>query len=271
MQPLSLHGATIPRLGFGTFRLSPRDAYAMVTHALAVGYRHIDTAALYRNEEQVGKAIADSPVPRSDIFLTTKIWPDEYPRFDAALEESLGRLGTEPDLLLLHWPSKEVPLEPTLASLCEAKRRGKTRHIGVSNFTVALLEQAFALADEPLVTNQVEFHPYLSQAKVKAVLDAHTCSLCAYSPLAQGAVLGDETLASIGAAHDKSAAQVALRWLVSQPGVAALPRTKTPKHAETNFEIHDFQLSEAEMAAISALARPDGRVVDPPGRAPDWD
>jgi diketogulonate reductase-like aldo/keto reductase len=245
----------------------------MVGYALDIGYRHIDTAQMYDNEREVGAAIAASAVPRDEIWLTTKIWPDTFRdgALQRAAQESVRRLGTVPDLLLLHWPNPSVPLAETMRALNEAKRRGFARHIGVSNFTVALIQEALALSEEPLIVDQVEYHPYLRQDAVLEELRARDMALIAYSPLAKGRVFGDPTLKRIGARHGKAPGQVALRWLIQQPGVAAIPRSSREANAKANLEIFDFALAEAEMAEIFALAHPGGRQIDPAGMAPRWD
>jgi 2,5-diketo-D-gluconate reductase B len=273
MNHVEAKGARIPALGLGTWELRGNDARRMVGYALDLGYRHIDTAQMYRNEAEVGAAIAGSAVPREQIWLTTKIWPDDF-RADAlrrAAEESVRRLRTEPDLLLLHWPNPGVPLAETIGALNEVRRRGLARHIGISNFTVALIREAVALSEEPLVVDQVEYHPFLDQQAVLAEVRAHGMALTAYSPLAKGRVFRDRTLARIGERHGRSPGQVALRWLVQQEGVAAIPRSSREANAKANLEIFDFALSEAEMAEIFALAHPGGREVELPGFAPSWD
>jgi diketogulonate reductase-like aldo/keto reductase len=264
--------ASIPALGFGTFRLDDPTARRMVKHALSLGYRHIDTAQLYKNEEAVGAAIAASEVARQDIFLTTKVWIDKFDPRDLrrSVETSIKKLGTEPNLLLLHWPNPKIPLEGTLKALAEVKRAGLTDHIGVSNFTVALLKEAVELCPEPLVTNQVEYHPYLDQRPVIEACQSFGMSLTAYSPLAQGKLLDDPVLTAIGDQHGKSAAQVALRWQLQQPDTLAIPRTSSEENARANFDVTDFTLTDEQMAAIDDLKRPDGRVVNPP-IAPEWD
>jgi 2,5-diketo-D-gluconate reductase B len=267
------HGARIPAIGLGTWQLDGDVARRMVGYALEIGYRHIDTAQMYGNETEVGAAIASSAVARDDIWLTTKIWPDNFRdgALQRAAEQSVRRLRTEPDLLLLHWPNPSVPLEETMRALNDAKRRGFARHIGISNFTVALIQEALARSEEPLIVDQVEYQPYLSQDAVLEELRAHGMALIAYSPLAKGKVFNDRTLARIGARHGKNPGQVTLRWLIQQDGVAAIPRSSREAHAKANFEIFDFALSDAEMAEISALARPDGRQLNPAGMAPRWD
>jgi len=267
------HGARIPALGLGTFRLDGSVARRMVGYALEVGYRHIDTAQMYGNEAEVGAAIASSGVARDEVWLTTKIWPDNFRAgaLQRAAETSVRRLRTVPDLLLLHWPNPSVPLAETMRALNEAKRRGLARHIGISNFTVALIQEALARSEEPLIADQVEYQPYLSQDAVREELRANGMALIAYSPLAQGRVFGDPTLARIGERHGKTPGQVTLRWLLQQDGVAAIPRSSREAHARANFAIFDFALSAAEMAEIAALARPGGRQINPAGMAPRWD
>ena len=267
------HGARIPALGFGTFRLDGRTAERMVGCALEIGYRHIDTAQMYGNEAEVGAAIASSDVPRGEIWLTTKIWPDNFRDGDLqrAAGQSVRRLRTEPDLLLLHWPNPEVPLRETIRALNDAKRQGLTRYIGISNCPSALIRESVALSEESLLVNQVEYQPYLSQRAVLEELRRNRMALIAYSPVAQGKVFSDPTLRRIGERHGKNPGQVALRWLIQQDGVSAIPRSSREAHAKANLDIFDFALAAAEMAEISALARPDGRLVNPAGFAPDWD
>jgi 2,5-diketo-D-gluconate reductase B len=273
MHHVTAKGVRIPALGLGTWQLSGNVARRMVGYALDIGYRHIDTAQMYGNEAEVGAAIASSPVPRDQIWLTTKIWPDNF-RADAlkrAAARSVQTLGTEPDLLLLHWPNPSVPLEETMSALNEVKQRGLARHIGISNFTVALIRDALRLSREPLLVDQVEFHPFLDQRAVLEEVRANGMALTAYSPLAKGRVFTDRTLARIGERHGKNPGQVALRWVIQQDGVAAIPRSSREANAKANLEIFGFELSEAEMAEIAALAHPGGREVDFPGFAPDWD
>jgi 2,5-diketo-D-gluconate reductase B len=266
-------GARIPALGLGTWQLDGGVARRMVGYALEIGYRHIDTAQMYGNEAEVGAAIASSGVARDEIWLTTKIWPDNFRAgaLQRAAEQSVRRLGTVPDLLLLHWPNPGVPLAETMGALNDAKRRGLARHIGISNFTVALIQEALARSEEPLLVDQVEYHPYLNQDAVREELHANGMALIAYSPLAKGRVFDEPTLARIGARYGKNPGQGALRWLIQQDGVAAIPRSSREAHARANFDVFDFALSDAEMAEISALAHPGGRQIDPAGMAPRWD
>lgn len=273
MQYVETHGARIPALGFGTFQLKADDAYRMVRHALAVGYRHIDTAQMYHNEEAVGAALRDSDVARNEVFLTTKILPDNLADGDlqASAIDSLNKLGVEyVDLFLQHWPSPDVPLAESLGALNDVHRRGLARQIGVSNFTTELVDSAVALSEAPLVANQVEYHPFLNQQAVKQRLESQGMAMTAYCPLAQGAVFNDEQLAAIARDHGRDAGQVALRWLIQQ-GVIAIPRSRSEAHAENNLAVFDFELSRDEMRRIHALAHDDGRIVSPSTLAPQWD
>jgi 2,5-diketo-D-gluconate reductase B len=245
----------------------------MVGYALAMGYRHIDTAQMYGNESEVGRALVASGIAREEVFITTKIWPDSFRNGDLqdAAPRSLERLGLDAvDLLLLHWPNPMVPLAETIGALNEVAAQGLARHIGISNFTRALLAEAVALSERPLVANQVEYHPFLDQSALLERLREQGMALIAYSPLAQGAVFRDPSLKAIAEAHGRTPGQVALRWLIQQPGVAAIPRSSKPERAAENLAVFDFALSDQEMATISALSRPGGRLVDP-GIAPAWD
>ncbi len=275
MHRVEAHGAQIPALGFGTWELRGALAIRMVETALAVGYRHIDTAQMYGNEREVGIALRASGLAREEVFVTTKVWPDRFRagELQRSVEESLERLGLERvDLVLLHWPNPHVPLAETMEALVEVREHGLAAHIGVSNFTVALMEEAVRLAHPvPLVTNQVEYHPFLSQRRVLAACRHHGMALTAYCPLARGRVFTNELLRRIGQRYGKDPGQVALRWLVQQEGVVAIPRSSRPEHVRRNFDIWDFHLSAEEMDAIAALASPAGRIVDLPELAPRWD
>jgi len=264
MEQLQTQGISLPRLGLGTYRMQGDACRAAVESALGLGYRHIDTAEMYDNERDVGDGIRGSGVKRNELFITTKIWPTHFaPRaLERAARDSLVRLRqSEVDLLLLHWPNPQIPLEETLGALCKVKRDGLARHIGVSNFTVAMIEEAVRISTEPLVCDQVECHPYLGQSKVLAACRANFMAMVAYSPIARGNAKNDKVLAKIGAAHEKTAAQVCLRYLVQQ-NIVVIPRTSKLDRLTENASIFDFKLSEMEMRAIAALARPDGRVVN---------
>ncbi len=269
-------GHAIPLLGFGTWNLTPEVARNMVAEALRIGYRHLDTAWIYHNEAAVGDGIRDAVaaghVAREDIWLTTKIWVQHFDREGLLKQarESSASLGFTPDLLLLHWPQAEPAWEETLGALNEAKDQGLTRTIGLSNFPSAEWRRAQALSTATLVTNQVEYHPYLKLSKLKAAARELGSSITAWSPLAQGAVADDATLIEIGQTHGKSPGQVTLRWLIQQ-NVIAIPRTSRVSRAEESFDIFDFQLSGEEMDRIHALARPDGRLGEWLDKAFQWD
>ena len=273
---ITVDGHAIPLLGFGTWMLEPQDARRMVAEALRIGYRHIDTAWIYKNEAAVGDGIRDAVaaghVAREDIWLTTKIWVEHFER-DALLkqaEESAASLGFTPDLLLLHWPKPTPALKETIEALNEARDKGLTRTIGLSNFPSEAFREAQALSRAALVTNQVEYHPYLKLTKLLATAKDLGSSITAWSPLAQGNIADDPTINDIGRAHGKSAGQVTLRWLIQQD-VVAIPRTTKVSRAEESFDIFDFALSSEEMQRIHALARPDGRLGDWLDKAFQWD
>jgi diketogulonate reductase-like aldo/keto reductase len=266
-------GAQIPAIGFGTSQLG--DCAEIVATALKLGYRHIDTAWKYGSEKGVGEGIRASGVPRSEIFLTTKV-SHEYLRaadFARSVDESLERLQVDyVDMLHVHWPSPEkVPLTETMPALAKAKREGLARHIGVANFNIALLEEAISACPEPLATLQAEYHPYLDQAKVLAACRRLGLVFTAYCPLARGRLFDDPVLGQIAAAKRRTVAQVALRWLMQQGNIAAIPRSGNPTHIEESLHLFDFELTPDEMQRISALKRPDGRIANPKGRAPEWD
>jgi 2,5-diketo-D-gluconate reductase B len=272
MHFVEANGARIPSIGLGTWELRGRTCARIVEQALKLGYRHIDTAQIYENEREVGDGLRASGVRRDDVFVTTKIWTSNFTPhvLERSGKESLVRLRmAEVDLLLLHWPNPHIPLAETLGALARAKQMGLARHIGVSNFTVALIEQAVAACPELLVCDQVEYHPYLDQAKVRAACAKHHMALVAYSPIAKGAIKKDETLKRIGLWHRKSPAQVCLRWLVQQ-NVSAIPRTSRIERLSENIDIFNFELSAEEMAEITALGSARGRLTDF-GFAPKWD
>lgn len=274
MQSVNANGANIPALGFGTFRMPEEDVHRILPQALKLGFRHVDTAQVYKNEAAVGDAIAKSGLSRGDIFLTTKVWVDQYKHDDFihSVDESLTKLKTDyVDLLLLHWPKSDVPLAERIGALNELHKAGKVRNIGISNFNVALMDESVRLSDAPIANNQIEYHPYLDQTKVIEAARRHGISITAYYLMADGNVPKDEVLRDIGAKHGKTSAQVALRWAVQQPDVIALSKTATESRLPENFDIFDFDLSDEEMKAIFALAKKDGRIVNPGHLAPEWD
>jgi diketogulonate reductase-like aldo/keto reductase len=254
----------IPALGLGTWELRGEACQRAVEQALALGYRHLDTAQGYDNEESVGAGIAASGLSRDQIFLTTKVRPSNFRRAEllASSEASLAKLGVESvDLLLLHWPNADVPLEETLAALHEARARGLARHVGVSNFNPSMLRQAVAAG--PTLTNQIEYHPFLAQTRMLALAQEFDLLITAYSPVARGKVMHDATLQRIADRYRKSPAQVALRWLLQQPRVIAIPKAGSAQHLAANLDLFDFTLDESEMAAVHALARAERLVANP--------
>lgn len=263
----------IPLIGLGTYQLTGDAAVATVKHALRVGYRHVDTAQMYGNEAEVGHAILASGLPRAHVFITTKVWPDNFRSADlqTSVDDSLQNLGTDYiDLLLLHWPNPEVPLAETLEALMAVQQAGKTRHIGVSNFTIDLMGQAVDICGQGrLINNQIEYHPYLWQDPVIRAAHSLDMSVTAYRPLAKGKVFQNDTLLQIAQNHQKTAAQVALRWIIQQ-GIVVIPRSSKTEHVSENFEILDFDLSPAEMQAIHEIPG-EQRLVSPAALAPNWD
>ena len=271
MNAIEAKGFRIPIIGLGTWALRGRDCARLVERAIRIGYRHIDSAQMYDNEREVGEGVRASG-KRNEVMITTKVQPSLLAPHDLerSVKESLTRLRLETiDLLLIHWPNPRVPLAETLGAMAKMKQAGYTRAIGVSNFTVALLDEANKVSSEPLVCNQIECHPYLDQDKVIAACRKYGMAVVAYSPLARGGAKGDKLLARIGQAHSKSAAQVCLRWLTQQ-GIVVIPRTSKVERLEENFAILDFDLSDAEMKEIAGLARRGGRIVDW-SWSPKWD
>ena len=266
--------SAIPRLGLGTWQLRGETCERIVDAALRIGYTHVDTAQGYGNEEAVGAGISASGIVRERLFITTKVQPQRMGDGDLqrSVEESLRKLGvSQVDLLLLHWPNPAIPLAESIRALNSVKRDGLARHIGLSNFTSALLVEAWRLTTEPFAAEQIEYHPYLGQALMHEALRARRMALIAYCPIALGKVIGDPVIEAIAASHGRSAVQVALRWLVQQDGVAAIPRTSRVERLSENLAVFDFELSEAEMARMGALARPGSRLVNEPQWVSQWD
>jgi len=269
-QTIDVRGVRVPAVGFGTWLVTGPDAVDGVADALEIGYRQIDTARAYENEREVGRAIAESGLPRNEIFITTKVPHDEATadEVDRAADQSLERLGVDQlDLLLLHWPNADVPLEETMTALDRVREDGRTRDIGVSNFPAGLLRQALEIA--PIFCDQVEYHPFLDQSRLLELAREREVLITAYSPLAHGKVPDDETLRRIGARYGKTAGQVALRWLLDQPGVSPIPKASSHERRQENFELHDFALDDEDREQIARL-RKDVRTANPPW-APDWD
>jgi 2,5-diketo-D-gluconate reductase B len=272
MEKERLGNYTMPGIGFGTLGNVGDAGRELVEAALAEGYRYIDTSRYYGNEEAVGQALARSSVPRNDIWVTTKLLhPRTPPQPDLALEldTSLRSLQTDyVDLLLIHWPNPAVPLEWALTEFAKLRERGKVRTIGVSNFPTNLLRQALATVGD-LAANQVEYHPYLSQRSLLELMRSHGLVLIAHSPLARGLLLNDPVLQEIAQRRQLSVAQVALRWIVQQEGVVAIPGVQNIAQLRENLKVLEVSLASDEMAAISALAR-GTRIVNPP-HSPAWD
>jgi diketogulonate reductase-like aldo/keto reductase len=250
-------GVRIPALGLGTWSLRGEECVRSVEDALKLGYRHIDTAAMYANETEVGRGLRASGVERDDVFITTKVWSSDIGEGDLqrSAEASLKRLQVPiVDLLLIHWPNPSIPLKTSIAALCDAKRRGFARAIGVSNFSVDLLRDAIALASEPIVANQCECHPRHDQTALIEACRRADVAFVSYRPLGKGALASDRLLMKIAARHGKTAAQIALRWHV-QKGLVAIPKAARREHLEANLAIFDFALGDDDMAEISSLSR----------------
>lgn len=267
------NGAHMPVLGLGTWQSRDDEASAAVVTALKNGYRHIDTAIAYGNEEAVGEGIRASGVPREMVFLTSKIPPDQIGSgaLERAAEASLKRLKLDYlDLLLIHWPNALIPLKDSMRALTAVRREGMARHIGVSNFPVALLDEAVHHSAEPLAANQCEYHPRLDQTAVLAACRRHGIAFTSYSPLGRTQILADPVISEIAEELDKTPAQIVLRWHIQQPGVVAIPKSQSRDRIIENSRIFDFALPDEAMAAISGLARSDGRMINP-ATAPQWD
>ncbi|MDX6683419.1 MAG: 2,5-diketo-D-gluconate reductase [Solirubrobacteraceae bacterium] len=268
---VTVQGVEIPKLGLGTWQLTGAACERAVAEALALGYRHVDTARMYANEAEVGRAIAAADIAREELFLTTKLLPSALSADGVRrqLDGSLSDLGLDHvDLLLIHWPATDgTPLAETLGAMVDAQQQGAVRHLGVSNFPSAMVREALELA--PIVCDQVEYHPYLGQPDLLALARERDLMITAYSPLAQGAVLRDRVIRRIAEAHGRSGAQVVLRWLLDQPQVAAVPKASGHDHLAANLDVFSFELTDDERGAIAGLHR--GRRTIDPSFAPDWD
>ncbi len=271
MRNLEAKGFSIPLAGLGTWALRGRECARLVEQAIRIGYRHIDTAQMYENEREVGKGVRNSG-KRSEVVVTTKVQPSLLaPRdLERSMKESLARLRLDyVDLLLIHWPNPRIPLSETLGAMAKMKSQGYARALGISNFTVALLDEANKASPEPLVCNQIECHPFIDQRKVIEATRRHNMMVIAYSPIARGGVKGEALLDRIGKTHGKTAAQVCLRYLVQQD-IAIIPRTSKLQRLEENFALFDFALSDFEMAQIRELSIRNDRLVDWTW-SPKWD
>jgi 2,5-diketo-D-gluconate reductase B len=256
MEYVSVQGVETPALGFGTARMGATETRNAVETALRLGYRHIDTAQMYGNEDAVGEAVENADVARDEVFVVTKILSRNlgYDDLHNSFKDSLDRLKMEyVDLLLIHEPSRNVPIKESVKAMNELQEAGRVRHIGVSNFSIQQLREAEAASDTPIVANQVEYHPFTDQSQLLEHCVDNDVMLTAYSPLAVGRRLENETLIRIGERYGKSPAQVALRWLIQQENVSAIPKASKRQHQKENIDIFDFELTTAEMDAIFDL------------------
>lgn len=271
METDQIDGSEIPRLGFGTFQIKGSQCSESVEDALEVGYRHIDTARIYGNEEEVGQALKNSGVDREDVFLTTKLWrdelhPDQVPK---AVASSLQQLQTDYiDLCLIHWPVNDIPVAETLQAMDEEKQKGNLRHLGVSNFTTYHLEKV-RQSGIRVITNQVEYHAMLDQTELIEMLHQMNMTLSAYSPLARGRLTDHPVLKEIGNKYDKLPSQVAIRWLLDQDNMWVLPKSTSPERRRSNFDVFDFSLDQEDNERIKSLEK-NRRVINP-DFAPVWD
>lgn len=272
MEQITAQDLRMDKLGLGTWRMRGAACRSAVEQALALGYRHLDTAEMYGNEDAVGAAIAAAGVPRGALHVTTKVWwehlsPDGIKR---ALAASLKALRLDyVDLYLIHWPAPGMDLPASLETLMAVREAGWVRHIGVSNFPTALLRRAVEEVRAPIVCDQVEYHVLLDQSAVLDYARAKGLFVTAYCPLAQGRLAEHPVLAEIGRKHGASPAQIALKWLLDQPGVAAIPKAARRESQSANLAAFEVTLDDADRAAIAALPK-DQRCVNP-GFAPAWD
>jgi 2,5-diketo-D-gluconate reductase B len=272
LEHLQTRGISLPRLGLGTFRMQDDVCRAAVESALGLGYRHIDTAEMYANEDAIGAAIASAGIARKDLHVTTKVWnenlaPDAIRK---AFDTSLKKLRLDQvDLYLVHWPAKKMNLPAMFETLMKLKEEGRARAIGVANFNIALLKTVVEEIKAPIACNQIEYHVMLDQTPIRKYLAEKSIPLVAYCPLAQGRAASDKTLMAIGRKHGASAAQVALKWLLDQDGVAAIPKASRAESQKANLDALQIGLDDEDRAAIAGLPK-DKRFVNP-GFAPAWD
>lgn len=267
-------GAKIPKLGLGTWELRGQACAEIVSAALHLGYTHVDTAQGYANEEAVGEGLQASGIRREDVFITTKVQPQQMGdgNLQRSVETSLKKLRvSQIDLLLLHWPNPQIPLADSIRALNQVKREGLVKNIGLSNFTTTLLDAAWNLTTEPFAAEQMELHPYLDQSKMLEALRARGMAIIAYCPIALGKVASDPVIKAIAETHGRSAVQVSLRWLVQQPDIIAIPRTSKVSRLAENLTVFDLALSEIEMTEMNALKRPGSRLINEPQWVPQWD
>jgi diketogulonate reductase-like aldo/keto reductase len=267
---LGTHG--IPLIGFGTYPLKGGEAERCVAMALDLGYRHIDTAQMYGNEGEVGRAIRASGIAREEIFLVTKVDPSNLgaQRFAGSVTRSVDALGTVPDVLLIHWPPADEALDATVERLVAEQDKGNARLIGVSNFTPAMLRRAQAIAAGRIICNQVEFHPLLDQSALLGTARELGVALTAYRPLARGKAMAPAVIQQIAKRHGRPASEIVLRWIIQQ-GIPAIPMTTQRANAQSNLNALSFSLPEEDMAAISAIRTRDGRTINPSWMSGRWD
>jgi 2,5-diketo-D-gluconate reductase B len=271
MDAIETQGVTIPRLGLGTFRMPGDNAQPAVESALSLGYRHIDTAAMYENEAAVGTAIANSGIHRRELFVTTKVWHDQLApeALQRSFATSLEKLKMDyVDLFLVHWPSADMDIAATLTAMARLREHGYARAIGVCNFNMPMIRRVVEEIQVPIAVHQIEYHPYLSQAPMLQYLRTKGIALTAYAPLAQGRAASDPVLQSVGRKHNVSASQVAIAWLLSQEGVIAIPKAAKIESQTSNLSAIAVNLDEEDLALIAALPK-DQRYVNPPF-ACDW-
>lgn len=271
MQYKTVQGVEIPEIGIGTYRLYGRECKQSVTEALAMGYRHVDTAQMYKNEKEVGDAVYSSPVDREDIFLATKVWHTNLEHDDVlqSVEDSLRQLRTPyVDLLLIHWPNQQFSLQQTFEAMLTLRDQGKALNVGICNFPMGLTKEVVEEHRIPILTNQVEYHPFLAQFDLLDYSYDHDFLITAYAPLARGEVMNNEELHAIAKEYGKTAAQISLRWLIEQENVVAIPKASSKEHLEENIDIFDFELSDEHFQRIDELDKTK-RLVNP-SFAPDW-
>lgn len=272
MQFKTIQGIDVPEIGLGTYKLYGNECKKTVSNAIDMGYRHIDTAQMYKNEKEIGDAIYSSGTDREEFFLTTKIWHTNLDHDDVlqTVEDSLRQLRTPyVDLLLIHWPNDQYPIEQTLEAMMVLKDQGKATSIGISNFPMGLTRKVIDELHIPIFANQVEYHPFLGQFDLLDYSYENDFMVTAYSPLAQGKVLENDLLKEIGQEYGKSPAQISLRWLIEQEHVVAIPKASSSEHLEENLDIFDFALSDEHFEAIDDLQK-NLRLVSPTF-APSWD
>lgn len=263
MKHITLGESSVPAIGMGTYRLKGQDGINAIRNALLIGYRHLDTAQLYDNEDEVGTAILESGVPRHEIFLTTKVWPSNLgkERLIPSVEESLEKLKTDyVDLLLVHWPHPEMPVAEYIDDFMELKKKGFTKQIGVSNFNITQIKAAL-LAGAQIVTNQVEFHPWINQTKLLAFMQQQNLPLTAYCPLGQGKLISNKKLEDLAATYVRSPAQIILRWMMQKENILAIPKSSNIYRLKENISLFDFELTEREMNMIDAWRLENIRIV----------